>query len=451
MKFNQSSLLGSLIIISVALIGCSKGDPSFSKLASSQTFEQTKTNEGKIDILWVVDNSGSMIEEQENLANNFQSFIASFNSKGYEYQMSVITTDAYFDSYSNAENRSIFRQKGIATTLDAATGNYTLNVPDTNTNECEAGQEKVGSFCFVDSNINILTPESLGGLYTTLEQNFITNTLQGNGGSGDERAFDSVVQAFELGKNDTDTFLREDSFFSVIIVSDEEDCTRDAIAGSDILCKKVINIDYATATPEEKAICDDPNHGNGTSIAGSIDSVYVCNNGDPTLSGGLEPLAPEDEIKPISEFVDFLDNLDKTRRTIAADEDYTRKYNINSIGIFDQTCIDQQDWVTGAQLMERHAEVSEITEGVTGDICGDFADSLSAISSQIISLSTLFFLSDTPTPGTISVSVDGELIDENSENGWTYVESKLAIQFHGSAIPESKASIIVDFDPTELK
>ena len=34
----------------------------------------------KVDVLWVIDNSGSMAERQENLAKNFQAFIGLFGS-----------------------------------------------------------------------------------------------------------------------------------------------------------------------------------------------------------------------------------------------------------------------------------------------------------------------------------------------------------------------------------
>lgn len=49
-----------------------------------------------VDMLWVVDNSGSMQSSQENLARNFSSFIQAFVGEGQElidFQMAVITTD----------------------------------------------------------------------------------------------------------------------------------------------------------------------------------------------------------------------------------------------------------------------------------------------------------------------------------------------------------------------
>ncbi len=54
-------------------------------------FEQLRDN--KVDILWVVDDSGSMSEEQTQLANNFNAFISFADTLGVDYQVGVITTE----------------------------------------------------------------------------------------------------------------------------------------------------------------------------------------------------------------------------------------------------------------------------------------------------------------------------------------------------------------------
>ncbi len=55
------------------------------------TFSQ-KTS-AKIDILWIIDNSGTMIQEQANLANNFDAFIEVVENSSVDYQIGVISTD----------------------------------------------------------------------------------------------------------------------------------------------------------------------------------------------------------------------------------------------------------------------------------------------------------------------------------------------------------------------
>jgi hypothetical protein len=49
----------------------------------------------KIDVLWVVDNSGSMAPRQENIARNFQSFINEFTRNAIDYRIAVTTTDIF--------------------------------------------------------------------------------------------------------------------------------------------------------------------------------------------------------------------------------------------------------------------------------------------------------------------------------------------------------------------
>lgn len=48
-----------------------------------------------LDVLWVVDNSGSMNPHQTNLASNIGSFMTAFTASGADYHMAVITTDTW--------------------------------------------------------------------------------------------------------------------------------------------------------------------------------------------------------------------------------------------------------------------------------------------------------------------------------------------------------------------
>jgi hypothetical protein len=49
----------------------------------------------KIDVLWIIDNSGSMAPRQENLALNFQAFINEFTKNQIDYRIAVTTTDIF--------------------------------------------------------------------------------------------------------------------------------------------------------------------------------------------------------------------------------------------------------------------------------------------------------------------------------------------------------------------
>lgn len=62
-------------------------------VAITDLFTQQAVNKKPVDILWVVDNSGSMGDEQASLANNFDRFIRSFVSKDIDFKMAITTTD----------------------------------------------------------------------------------------------------------------------------------------------------------------------------------------------------------------------------------------------------------------------------------------------------------------------------------------------------------------------
>ena len=89
----------------------------------SESFSQPAISH-KIDILWVIDNSSSMQDEQDGLADNFETFITDFAYvENIDFKMGIITTDAYTNlvspnpsSYDPADSS----QDNVELTLAAA-------------------------------------------------------------------------------------------------------------------------------------------------------------------------------------------------------------------------------------------------------------------------------------------------------------------------------------------
>jgi hypothetical protein len=170
--------IGSLWIFA----GCGNDVPSFAAPEDENVFFQSSDNfAAKMDILWVIDNSGSMQTSQTNVADNFNSFIQDFAGKGYDFRLAVAGTDAYRVNFGANASLARFR---------------------------DGGATKSGIFV-----IDPLTPQ--------LTQTFMNNVNLGTSGSGDERAFDSFVATLTSPLNAG--FLRSNSFLSIIIVSDEDD------------------------------------------------------------------------------------------------------------------------------------------------------------------------------------------------------------------------------------
>lgn len=192
----QNGILIALSAAAVLLAGCEKSADSFSLLAGSSSFNQSATFvQRPIDILWVIDNSGSMESSQANLAANFQSFINRFQTLGLDFRMGVITTEAYLAYHYNQNSRSQLRDRG-------------RNTNGTPWN-CGDDSDLFTGVRIMDNN----TPN--------LTQTFIKNITQGVCGNGDERALSSFRHALDNPLNAS--FRRPNAFLSIIIVSDEDD------------------------------------------------------------------------------------------------------------------------------------------------------------------------------------------------------------------------------------
>lgn len=204
-KLMMSAVLG----LSLVNTACSKS-ATFSLMSDQANFQQnsSETN-GKIDVLFVVDNSGSMKSSQDNLAASFSHFIELFTEKGFDYQIAVTTSDAYRSQFvTDPVTAAAFAKykDGIAPNK---TGVFIIK-PDPSATDAAA--EKV-----------------------RIETLFKKNIIQGINGNGDERVFSSfeasLTHAINSPANIGGTFPRADAFLSVIVISDEEDFSQ-TTAGS---------------------------------------------------------------------------------------------------------------------------------------------------------------------------------------------------------------------------
>lgn len=197
------------IIVSslIALSSCDKGGSNFSLSSDTSQFQQSATFvPRKLDVLFVVDNSGSMQASQTALAQNFPAFITYFKGKGYDFRMAITTTDAYYgDQFINS-------------------GCSKCNVQQT---QFRASSDLTGGIAYrvMDNS----TPN--------LDSVFSANVQVGTKGSGDERAFSSFKAALNSPLNSG--FHRADAYLSVIVISDADDFSHDDIN---------LNESYAQAT-----------------------------------------------------------------------------------------------------------------------------------------------------------------------------------------------------------
>jgi hypothetical protein len=174
-KAIELAALGSLC--AGALTACGPKAADFSILAASQGLFQGATANTKVDVLWVIDNSGSMLTKQQTLANSFGSFANVFVNKGFDFHMAIMTTD--IRDVASGGQAGIFQ--GVPQVFTSATPAF----------------------------VNI----------------FKSNVVVGDLGDSHAKELDGIQLALSstLLNGANSGFLRNDAFLSVVMVSDSDD------------------------------------------------------------------------------------------------------------------------------------------------------------------------------------------------------------------------------------
>lgn len=148
--------------------------------AEPRTDRITQVTVPAVDVLFVIDNSGSMAEEQKNLRDNFESFMRYFTDSGLDYHVGVVSTDM-----DNRQESGRLISDGSTRYID-------------NTSTAQAA---VASF---RERANL-----------------------GTMGSPDERGKDAAYTALTKESSTTNAgFYREEAVLSIVVISDERDYSR---------------------------------------------------------------------------------------------------------------------------------------------------------------------------------------------------------------------------------
>jgi hypothetical protein len=239
--FNELARIGKAvwIVAVVCLLGACQ-DYGFEELPSSVFVSRHQIQDiplNPVDILFVIDNSGSMAGEQIQLGASFSSFYNVLNGTGGNYHIALITTGLSSQGC---------KQCSSTNTLGC------INVNEAGTSDIENGQFQyrrghitwdgttpVFDFLF-DDTCRVVTSENLTCFYDPSVDN--GTVLVGINGCGYERGLEAMKQALssDLLGGYNKGFLRNDSSLAVIIVSDEDDCgvvgSVNESAGKDSYC-----------------------------------------------------------------------------------------------------------------------------------------------------------------------------------------------------------------------
>ncbi len=186
-------VLGLMGAFAFLITGCSQSE--FSKRPPS--YESYDVLVGKVDILFVVDNSGSMSTEQKRMAQSFPNFVQSMDLAGLDYRIGIITTDV---ESRNNPLKDYGQGKGAL-----QNGNL-LKFPD-------------GKSYLDNNSVNIESQ-----FWNTVQRQETIDCEESNFNksvcpSGDERGIYAALLTVNANK---EQFFREESHAAFIFLSDED-------------------------------------------------------------------------------------------------------------------------------------------------------------------------------------------------------------------------------------
>lgn len=124
-----------------------------------------------------------------------------------------------------------------------------------------------------------------------------------------------------------------------------------------------------------------------------------------------------------------------------------RSWIFNFVGItsLNDTCKTGSVFVDpGYNLME----LARYTSGRIESICSPtLGAAVLNIKARIVQVLTDYPLSKKPLVDTIRVSVNGQPVQEDPVNGWSYIAELNVVRFNGKSVPAADAQVQVDFKP----
>lgn len=510
MRRYNGILLSSLGLIAAFGAGC-QDDTTFTVLPPPevQVDELSQKAAALVDILWVVDNSESMVQEQQALAANFQRFITGLTTcqgTGVEndvcdvttsrcsvsggpcnppdYNIGVIATDVRSELDSGK-----LRRVGVCVPAAGATpsngrvrycqgsnSDCTHDANNPNSDPANATCDMGQSIAFVSAN----TPNAQGAFSRAVQV--------GIGGSGRETGIEAAAIALGRQTNratgawlppptENGSFLRNDASLFLIFVSDEDDSSFGEItyfyrafetlrgAGNE----GVVSISAIVGDPDvdgrdgpELGGCpvgaDERTAAPGTryvSLAmysrGLSSEFRVCDGKRLTCPMGNECSTPVPDLPGIC-----------VPTTCQIDQD---------CGNF--KCSDDNGCIRceNAQCTLAPANFLELLEqnGIYGSICdADYGRVLGALGFEAAGLARKFELTKAPDceldprelvaccdegveedacteTALVCVRVDGKVVANERAAGWVYESGSNAIFFDGSFVPPTGAPVTISY------
>ena len=414
-------------LVAVAMLLTSCNNYELFKVAG---YQQDQFN-NSADILFVVDNSTSMVEEASSLAVNFGGFVEDLSARE-----EALSTSGLADAVSNyidyVQDRAAFvdYQFGITTTDADVGGGQLFSVikrGDDDVSGAFISDLLCSSTCIADVDLigndpSYLCGEPLGDeitrQYMECTCGDVQNWLGVNCGSAREEALESVFLAM---------------------------CR--SVANPPAECFEPVDVD-GNQWPAALTDADRQTNGGFLRDASTFIPVIVTDEGDDSRREPGQQEIPDA----------YLDLFKRFRKRMAwvvigpALDDSGEKV---CDGPATKWGTVRYEWL----VYDSSGLKIDITDGNCDT--ADFKTALEELGVLLQNLSTTFPLSAVPIKETLQVTIDGKAIPESSEktvnalgfpeysDGWTYRADENAVVFHGSAIPSAQADVRVYYEPLD--
>ncbi len=297
---------------------------------TNQLFLMPQSAERDLDLLFMIDNSDSMLNEQNNLRAQFSILMDALKRmRGGlpNIHIGVVSSDLGAGTYTQiggcqtvGGDKGVLGQVGGVNRGDTAIGSGQRYIVDVEPKGCridktplaegvrcnssDCGQANCDQAAGANESLTLVTDPDTGcprcRNYTgTLEDAFSNYAALGTGGCGFEHQLEAVRLALDTTSTPQNTgFLRDSAFLSVIWISDEDDCS---------------------ASDPQTLFNPDPNLDNINSALGYLTSFrcfefgITCDVNDRTVVGPRHNCVPREDAQallyPVSRYTSFLEAL----------------------------------------------------------------------------------------------------------------------------------------------
>jgi hypothetical protein len=330
-------LVRSFLALVLLAAGCNQTE--IHRASNTDEFHQAPSN--LVDILWVIDNSASMGAWQSSVSRGAEDFTANLETTSMDFHLGVITTDL----------------------------------------------ERTNPY----AGVLLGQPPVLTGATPHYATEFGARVMQGEDGDDQEKGLQAAVTALSppLVNTINQGFLRDGAMLSVVILSDENDCSDNGALGP-----AAAGEDCYTRVEELTPVTD------------LVRQLVDLKGGDPVVISGI--VGPED--------------------TGACGASVPGRRYLSAIAL----------------LGGVSANICETDYSVIMDALGEVATGILTV----FQLSKAAV--EETIEVTVQVDEDAEPIEvaplETGADGWTYIEEYAQIELHGAAIPPRGAIIKVRYD-----